>query len=535
MRDRNFWCDEKVDGAGVLVDADAYFRSFYRAAETAEHSILLSGWQFDSEVALLRGDDANVAARDASAGDAALPVTLKAFLNTLCERRPELRIFVLAWDFHVAFALEREWIQELVFNWTTSERFRFLFDSSHVDKGCHHQKFAVIDGQLSFLGGLDLCDHRWDDRQHLDENPLRTSRGGEPHKPFHDVQVWLEGRDVAQRLTELFVCRWQLASGSDEKIVIATPPKAKATTIVRPTEGIEIPTAHVALSRTDPQGSPNRSNDGVCIKTSGESNGWCREVEHFYIDAIEAAERSIYVETQYFSSLVVSTALVDRILATDARALEIVLILNMRAETLKEEVAVGLAQAKVLLDLRAAAAKNTTTPHRLGIYYTVPASSGHDGTAEEPKRSTYIHSKVMIVDDRILNIGSANLTNRSGSVDTELNATFEALTTDEPLAKMITRLRCDLLGEHLGDSPSVVAGMKSLVEELDGRARRREGRLRLHPSPTENETKVLDVIDPQGLPFDPHGVEEDAESRSLFVHGLGALFRRLFSDRDDTK
>src|SRR5690349_22101730 len=33
--------------------------------------------------------------------------------------------------------------------------------------------------------------------KHRNENPLRMSRG-EPHRPFHDVQVMLEGREVAR-------------------------------------------------------------------------------------------------------------------------------------------------------------------------------------------------------------------------------------------------------------------------------------------------------------------------------------------------
>src|SRR6186713_752403 len=144
------WCEKDVTGAGLLVDGDDYFKAFYDAALGARRTILLSGWQFDSDVALLRGQDAE---------GAELPVTLKKFLNALCERNPQLEIHMLAWDFHMVFALEREWMQALVFDWTTHERFHFRFDSSHVDKGCHHQKFVVIDGQLSFLGGLDLCDH----------------------------------------------------------------------------------------------------------------------------------------------------------------------------------------------------------------------------------------------------------------------------------------------------------------------------------------------------------------------------------------
>jgi phosphatidylserine/phosphatidylglycerophosphate/cardiolipin synthase-like enzyme len=497
---RNYWCEAAVDAAGVLVDADDYFRSFYRAAEKARHTILLSGWQFDSDVELLRGKDAE---------EATLPTTLKAFLNALCARNPELRIHVLAWDFHVVFALEREWMQALVFEWTTHEHLRFHFDSSHVDKGCHHQKFVVIDGELSFLGGLDLCDHRWDNRDHREDEPLRVSRGA-PHKPFHDVQVYLHGREVADRLTELFVCRWELAAS--EPIALPSPPAAgEPRRDLLPDRGAVLPARRVALSRTDPKSSP----------TKGDA---CKEIVDLYVDAITAADRLIYIETQYFSSRRISEALVLRMQSNRRAPLQIVLVLNQRAETLKEEIAVGLAQAKVLLDLRAAA---EGTEHRLGVYYTVPST---DGDAS-PKRATYIHSKVMIVDDRFLNIGSANLTNRSGSVDTELNATFEVGVGDDELGPAIRRLRLDLLREHVGAD---VDG-EDLVGVLDARARAEDGRLRIHPSPTERERTIVGIVDPQSLPFDPDAIEDADDDRSLFAHGIGALFRRLFSDRDDRK
>jgi phosphatidylserine/phosphatidylglycerophosphate/cardiolipin synthase-like enzyme len=204
-----------------------------------------------------------------------------------------------------------------------------------------------------------------------------------------------------------------------------------------------------------------------------------------------------------------------------------VLVLNMRAETLKEQVAVGLAQAKVLADIRDAA---RGTAHRVGIYYTVPASK--DG--KEPERATYIHSKLMIVDDRFLNVGSANLTNRSASVDTELNATFEA-DHDDALRGRIERFRLGLLAEHLGEPERAMSFDQGRVASLDDRATRRDGRLRQHPSPTERERQVLDVVDPQALPFDPHAIEEDEEDRSLFARGVGTLWRRLLSNRDDRK
>src|SRR6478672_9491811 len=97
---QNFWCERPVDRIGLLVDGDDYYRAFYDAAQQAQHYILLAGWQFDSDACLLRGPEAE---------QAALPVTLKKYLDALCQRNESLRIYILAWDFHAVFALEREW------------------------------------------------------------------------------------------------------------------------------------------------------------------------------------------------------------------------------------------------------------------------------------------------------------------------------------------------------------------------------------------------------------------------------------------
>jgi phospholipase D1/2 len=489
---RNFWCQAPVTRAGLLVDGDDYYRAFYEAAQQAEKYILLAGWQFDTDACLLRG---------AEAEKATLPVTLLKFLDSLCARNKDLRIYILAWDFHAVFSLEREWMQELRFNWATSDRLEFLFDGSHVEQGSHHQKFVVIDGQLSFLGGLDLCDHRWDDRAHKDPNPLRLSRG-EPHKPFHDVQAYVVGSDLGTELTKLFACRWEAAGG--EPLALPQPGEARRT--YEPAGAVPLQASCVALSRTDPHGSPTKTSD-------------CREICDLHLDAIAAAKSLIYVETQYFSSREIGAALAERLRLDDA-PLDVVLVLNMQAETLKEEVAVGLAQAKVIADLRDAC---EGTRHRLGIYYTVPETDG--GT--EPARATYIHSKIMIVDDRFLTVGSANLTNRSTCVDTELNLSVETDDAGDALGQSITRARQSLIAEHLGVSCAKAHDATGLVATLDKLAMRHEGRLRLHPSPTEEERSMLNVVDPQQLPFDPAAPEDQDHRRSIFVGGLGALWTRL--------
>ncbi len=491
---RNLWCEAAVTRAGLLVDGDDYYRAFYEAAQSAESYIILAGWQFDTDACLLRG---------ANAEGATLPVTLLKFLDALCARNPKLRIYLLAWDFHAVFSLEREWMQQLRFNWTTSERLTFLFDSRHADQGSHHQKFVVIDGQLAFLGGLDLCDHRWDDRGHKDPNPLRVSRG-EPHKPFHDVQSYLVGGDLLGELIALFKCRWEAAGG--EPLVLLEPSSSSTFANYEPQGAVPLAVSRVALSRTDPHGSPTQTER-------------CREVCNLFSDAIAQAKRLVYIETQYFSSREIGAVLVER-LRSSQDLLDVVLVLNMQAETLKEEIAVGLAQAKVIADLRSAA---EGTGHRLGIYYTVPATEN----GAEPDRATYIHSKVMVVDDRFLTIGSANLTNRSMGLDTELNLSVETDDPEDALGQSIARARQSLIAEHLGAPDAEALDTRGLVTALDSLAEQRAGRLRIHPSPTENERAVLEVIDPQQLPFDPADVEGHEHSRSIFVGGIGALWARL--------
>jgi uncharacterized membrane protein YdjX (TVP38/TMEM64 family) len=61
---------------------------------------------------------------------------------------------------------------------------------------------------------------------------------------------------------------------------------------------------------------------------------------------------------------------------------------------------------------------------------------------------TMVHSKVMIIDDRLLRIGSANLNNRSMGTDTECDLAIEARTETERAA--IARARACLLADHCG-------------------------------------------------------------------------------------
>lgn len=505
---RNAWKASTPDAAGLLVDARDYYRAFYAAALEAESSILLSGWQFDTGVQLLRGEDVP---------DGAETHLLK-FLNQLCERRPNLEIYVLAWDFHVVFALEREWMQRILFHWMTNERLHFRFDETAANGGSHHQKFAVIDRRVAFLGGIDLCEARWDDRRHLAANPSRTSRG-EPVKPYHDVQAYMAGCEVTDTLRQVFMDRWARTKGPTLKLAEC---EVASQAGYRPDGALLFPRSEVAFSRTDP-------------KSEHET---VREVERLFTDAIAAAEQLIYVETQYFSSRAICDALVARLSARDRSRIELVMILNEKAEALKEELAVGLRQTKNLEQVRAAAHE---FGHGLGIFYSMS-----EGSATE-RRATYIHSKLLLVDDAFLSVGSANLTNRSMGVDTELHVSWEAppdrgdRAERDRLCRAIRRVRVSLLAEHAGVQSAEVRALvrpEGLAQRLGAIADRKESRLERVPPPTETEADVLDVIDPEALPFDPQKPTYDAAAefaaeqhaaRSLFVGGVSALWEKLKS------
>lgn len=495
---QNTWREATTTDTGVLVDADDYYRAFYSSAREASHYILMSGWQFDSTVPLLRGTDA------AGAGE----VRFLKFLNGLCEQKPNFAVYILAWDFHVVLAAEREWMQRVFFHWMTHPRFQFLTDNCPVAGGSHHQKFVVIDGSHAFLGGMDVCESRWDDRHHAGGNPLRVSRG-RAVKPYHDVQVYLAGREATAVLEDLFRERWIGAGG--KPLALPTSYLA-ASTDTRPQALLRFGPTRMRFSRTQPRA------DGETV----------REIEHLFVDAIAAAEHHIYVETQYFSSRRIYEALAARMRSAGRPRLEIVVVVNERAEALKEELAVGLRQAENLQRLRQVA---TETGHSVGLYFSLC-----DGPTDT-FRATYIHSKVLLVDDRFLTVGSANFTNRSMGTDSELHASWEVLgadADDRRLARAIRRVRVSLLAEHGGLSGYAAVrqliSIEGLVRRLDALTTAPTARLQRHGPPSPAQAAAMEIVDPKDLPFDP---DTSSDDRKALEEPVDETFARLFPSVTD--
>lgn len=465
---RNCWtAAAPVHASGLLIDGRNYYRSFYRAAQQAQRYLLIAGWKFTSDVRLLRGIDA---------ADAGGEVHFLPFLQGLLRQKPDLRIYVLAWDFSAIYSWEWEAELDRKFN-SPDGRLQFRFDNHHPFGASHHQKFAVVDGSIGFVGGFDFNGDDWDDRDHRPHHPERGD-GGTHHGPYHDVQACLVGA-AAEELARYFQMRW--LSAGHEKLDL---PPARATHFGD--VGLPVASTRVALSLNQPWTAAGASS--------------VNQIKQLYCDAIAAARSLIYIENQYVTAEAIADALEGRMRNAGLPLLDIAIIQPKQLPGWVEAATLEPLRLKQLDELARVAA---ATGHRLGFYYSAAGPQGDSEVA------TLIHSKVMIVDDRFLTVGSANLSNRSQGLDTELNASWEAGADEEELRASIRQVRADLLAEHCGlcgdrDAMHILARSEGLVALLDHITTAPWSRLRpLRRSNVVEDRPWLTQLERLGFSLDP--------------------------------
>jgi phosphatidylserine/phosphatidylglycerophosphate/cardiolipin synthase-like enzyme len=406
---RNCWRLATARRVAFLIDAQSYFRALGDALEKAERSVFILGWDIHSRVSLdPRGE---------------LPGRgIGALLSELVEQRPELRVHVLDWDFSFLLIPTRELVPWLRLDQGAARRMMFRLDSRHPIGGCHHQKLVVIDDALAFVGGIDLAANRWDTPEHRVDDARRRNPWGRPYAPYHDVQLAVDG-EAAASLGEIARERWRRAGGDDESPREEDPAATRDPwpATLRPDLG----PARIAIARTEPayDGRPP-----------------VREIERLYVDSIAAAQRYVYLEHQYLSSRAIGDAICASLAAR--RGPEIAIVTPLLCAGWVEEGTVGLLRRRLASRLCAADRHG-----RLRLYY--PRLPGD-------RACLHVHSKVMIADDRVVRIGSANLSNRSMGLDTECDVQIEAA-GDPAVAAAIRAFRDRLLGEHLGIAPWQVA------------------------------------------------------------------------------
>lgn len=387
----------------MVVDAQDYYRLVRQAMLEAREQILLIGWDFDTRIDLDR--------EQADADDA--PYTLGRFVSWLAEHRPRLQIHILKWDLGAIKLLGRGDTVLRVVGWASHGRIHFRFDGAHPAGGSHHQKIVVIDDQLAFCGGIDMTGSRWDTRAHKPADPRRrrpTTR--RRYMPWHDATMAVSG-EAARALGDLGRKRWEAASGETLPApTAATDPWPEA---LKP----QFRKAQVAIART--RGETQEREE-------------VREIETLFLDLIRIAKHFVYIETQYFASRVIADAIMER-LAGQAPP-EFVMVNPKTADGWLEEQVMGPARAELM---QAIAACDKRGNFRV---YTPVNSAGED---------IYVHAKIMVVDDLVLRIGSANMNNRSMGLDSECDLLIDSrLPANAGAEKTIAHIRADLMAEHLG-------------------------------------------------------------------------------------
>lgn len=434
------WRREHAHRLSLLVDGEAFFSAVRSALANARHSFYILGWDINSEVRLCPGG-----------ADDGLPEPLGDFLNALVERRTSLHGHVLGWDYAMLYAFEREWWSKSRF--ARHRRLSFALDAQHPLGASHHQKVIVVDDRIAFVSGFDLAPCRWDTSDHDCEHPLRTC-GDKPYGPFHDVGLLVEG-DCAAALGELCRERWQRGTGQAGHPAIAatdepSPWPAQVETGITDVE--------VAISRTGP--------------AWGNAPA-VTEIRDLYLEAMSRARDFVFAENQYFTSNIVARVMAQRLAAPEAP--EFVLLVPTNESGWIETSTMGVLRARVHAKLRAA-----DRASRYALYCPRHACDAARDVCIN------VHSKVLVVDDELLTIGSANLSDRSMCYDTECNLALEAK-GDPRVRAFIAGVRARLLGEHLGIAPDDVLAATAQGESLHDAIRTLSDPQRRH----------LDVIEPR--------------------------------------
>jgi phosphatidylserine/phosphatidylglycerophosphate/cardiolipin synthase-like enzyme len=219
-----------------------------------------------------------------------------------------------------------------------------------------------------------------------------------------------------------------------------------------------------------------------------------REAAALTADALRAARNCIYIEAQYMTARFVGDILSARLAEPDGP--EIVVVMTHQSNGLVERLVMGSNRDRMIRRLR-----NADRHGRLRVFYPcVPTPDGEH-------RQVLIHSKLIIVDDVFLRIGSSNLNNHSVGLDTECDLAIEA--QDARTRRTIANIRDRLLAEHLAVRPDDVSGVSfetgSLVWAIDALNRKPRGLRAFEAMDDDGPSKPIfatRLLDPT-RPFEP--------------------------------
>ncbi|RMD41554.1 hypothetical protein DV735_g3568, partial [Chaetothyriales sp. CBS 134920] len=377
----------------------------------------------------------------------------------------------------------------------------------------HHEKICVVDHTLAFVGGIDLCFGRWDTPQHtlIDDKPTGFASAAEPKDADH-CQLW-PGKDYSNpRIQDFYALNKPYEEMYDRtKIprmpwhdigmqVVGQPARDLTRHFVQRWNYIlrqRKPTRPTPFLLPPPDFNPADLEalglDGTCevqiLRSAGPwSLGTPDKTEHSimnaYIKLIEQSDHFVYIENQFFISSCqtegavvhnkISDALVERIVRAarnneNWRAVIVIPLIPGFQNTVEEEGGTSVrlimqyqyrsicrGESSIFGRLRS----NGIDPDQYIQFFSLRQWGRVGPKNALVTEQLYIHAKIMVVDDRIAIIGSANINERSmlGNRDSECAAVVRD--TDmlwsrmdrKPyrVARFAHTLRLRLMREHLG-------------------------------------------------------------------------------------
>ncbi|HET7819309.1 MAG TPA: phospholipase D-like domain-containing protein [Bacteroidia bacterium] len=295
--------------------------------------------------------------------------------------------------------------------------------------GSHHQKIVIVDGKYAYTGGLNVAPVYLDSQKH--NKPIEQL-------PWHDAFVKVEGSFPVRDFIRNFISIWNKERVNSENFLknaykasnVKLPVVIGTTTDL--TEKI-IPAQLTSTATPKIPGQVHRTISKKGTDPKGIAVTIRQDILEGTIQAISNAQEYIYIENQYFREKTIGDAIIKR--QKDVPDLKTIIVVPSIIEEFLDPSKVddisnyGAAlQYEIFDEMISKLGKN------LGLYCMIR----HDD------KLIYVHSKLMIIDDAFVSLGSANSNPRSYKMDTELNYAWYDTKTAE-------KLRLDLWEEILGN------------------------------------------------------------------------------------
>ncbi len=472
-----------------LIDGRAAMLAMCRAFLSAKQYILLAGWDMRTDSLMVRGDDAHVGPEGSPEQNELIDGLRKeglsedavALWNTnqlhvhdvlgFAAKRG-VKVGVLLWEspplgVHITNdpIVQQQKLAE--------QGVDCLLDNSSI-KITHltealHQKCAVVDGHVAFVGGIDLTfqadgDYdRWDTHYHPAESPERGSAHTASMHPWHDAHIRIEGPAVAD-VRDNIIQRWmevaQRRKGPDW-------PGSLPTDVPAPIAG----GARAQIIRSIPKATYDFAPEGIFT------------IREAYTQAVRSARHYIYFESQYLWSEIFRG--IDTVL-WGGKAPDLEAFFEALGDAIERGVFVGVVvpdHPNCGREFTDATVKRLRerSPEAVAAGRLLTLTLGSDSKSDDLPgglfyRPVYVHAKVGIVDDQWITIGSANLNSRGFGGDAELNIALAdpRVAAETRLALWMEHLQASLLeGAELQDVEKGFAALKAQADVNLGRVKNR--------------------------------------------------------------